>query len=348
MVGSLALLGLILAGCGGAAASNGESSSAASLVSIGAGLRGVDGTTATKYATGISHVSSLADDDEGRIWAGTADYTATGSDAVYVITTSGATPTKVITGVSTVMGLVWHDGALYVASASGVDVYRGFDGTTFAEHAVVLSVPDGTGLVGSIAFGSDGRFVVGISAPCDSCTPTSAWSGAVLSFLPDGSDVHVVASGIRVPVGLAYDSSTGALLVSMNQRDDLGNDTPGDWLAVVDDGQSWGFPGCYGQGGTVCDGAPEPLAELDAHAAASGVAVVNGAFTSDGTSDALVAEWARGVVLRVDLSNEAGTYESTSRFATGFTNPVAVIVGADGAVYVGDWGRGVVYRIEAT
>ena len=33
----------------------------------------------------------------------------------------------------------------------------------------------------------------------------------------------------------------------MNQRDDLGCRTPGDWLAVVRPGQDWGFPSCYGQ-----------------------------------------------------------------------------------------------------
>ena len=55
----------------------------------------------------------------------------------------------------------------------------------------------------------------------------------------------------------------------MNQRDDLGSKTPGDWLAVVREGQDWGFPGCWGQGGKACEGVPEPAAVLDAHAAES-------------------------------------------------------------------------------
>ena len=37
------------------------------------------------------------------------------------------------------------------------------------------------------------------------------------------------------------------LLVTMNQRDDLGDQTPGDVLAVVQVGQAWGFPDCYGE-----------------------------------------------------------------------------------------------------
>ena len=60
----------------------------------------------------------------------------------------------------------------------------------------------------------------------------------------------------------------------MNQRDDLGAKTPGDWLALVRQGQDWGFPGCYGQGGAACAGVPKPVAVLDPHAAAGGVAVL--------------------------------------------------------------------------
>ncbi|HEY8765861.1 MAG TPA: hypothetical protein VIP09_01140 [Dehalococcoidia bacterium] len=55
--------------------------------------------------------------------------------------------------------------------------------------------------------------------------------------------------------------------MTMNQRDDLGDATPGDWLAVVQQGQEWGFPDCYGQGGDACTGVPAPIAALDKHAA---------------------------------------------------------------------------------
>ena len=48
---------------------------------------------------------------------------------------------------------------------------RGFDGTAFATRTTVLTVPDGTGEVNGIAQGTDGRLYVGISAPCDDCTP---------------------------------------------------------------------------------------------------------------------------------------------------------------------------------
>ena len=62
----------------------------------------------------------------------------------------------------------------------------------------------------------------------------------------------------------------------MNQRDDLGEHTPGDLLAIPQRGQDWRFPGCYGQGVPACTGVPEAVAVLDKHAAVGDVAIVTG------------------------------------------------------------------------
>ena len=102
----------------------------------------------------------------------------------------------------------------------------------------------------------DGRLVMGICANCDHCTPKSPWSGSIVSFRPDGSDVRSTPPHLRAGYGLAYFPGTSDLLVSMNQRDDLGARTPGDALALVRDGDDWGFPACYGQGGSACAGVP--------------------------------------------------------------------------------------------
>jgi glucose/arabinose dehydrogenase len=195
---------------------------------------------------------------------------------------------------------------------------------------------------------SNGGLVLGVSAPCDACTPTNEYAAAVISFLPDGADLRVEASGLRAAVGLAYYPGTDDLFVTMNQRDDLGAATPGDWLAVVRSGQAWGFPDCYGQGGSACDGVPGPVAELDAHAAVSGVAIVSGGLGASIGSSAVVAEWATGKVLRVALTHEGASYSGiVAPFLTGLTNPVPVITAPDGAVFVGDWGSGTIYRIAA-
>ena len=332
-----------------ASASQGPSDSpAAGLVAIGAGLLGPSGVTAAVYATGLTNASAFAFDPEGRLWVATAGYSDEGTDAVYLVPSSGATPEKDIDRVSTPLGLLWYQGSLYVSSAEGVVAYAGFTGSSFASKRTVVTFATGTGELNGIALGQDGRIVLGISAPCDSCDPPSAWSASVVSFLPDGSDLRVEASGIRAPVGLAYYPGTSDLFVTMNQRDDLGEATPGDWLAVVRRGQDWGFPTCYGQGGGACTGSPAPTALLDKHAAVSGVAVVTDGLGSTIGPSALVAEGAQGKVLRVALAHDGTAWTGTvTTFLSGLQQPVPVISGPDGAVYLGDWGTGIVYRVAA-
>jgi len=317
------------------------------LVAIGAGLSGPAGMTATVYAKGLANAAAFAFDAQGRLWVATADYSDSGKDGVFVVDRAASTPTEVVTGLHTALGLAWYRGWLYVASTGRVDAYTDFDGHAFATHRTVLVLPSGVGESNALQVSPEGRLVMGVSAPCDHCSPPSPWSAAVLSFLPDGSDLRVEASGIRAPVGLAYFPGTSDLFVTMNQRDDLGARTPGDWLAVVRRGQAWHFPACFGQGGADCAGAPAPTAVLDKHAAVSDVAIVTGQLGPAVGTAALVAEWAPGKVQRVALVRRGSVYTGTVEpFLTGVKNPVAVILGPDRAVYVGDWSSGTIYRIQ--
>ena len=211
---------LLVAGCAGGAlgagasttsgstasqtASSTQSAASDGLVDIGSGLRGVAGLSASVYATGLTHASAFAFDAEGQLWVATADYSDTGADGVYLVAKAGATPVKVIAGLHTPLGLLWYQGTLYVASKERVEAYSGFDGSSFTTVRSVVSLPAGVGEVNGLAASPDGRFVLGISAPCDHCTPTSEYSGSIVSFLPDGSGLRVDVSGIRAPVGLAY------------------------------------------------------------------------------------------------------------------------------------------------
>jgi glucose/arabinose dehydrogenase len=301
------------------------------------------------YARGIKHISALAEDADGRIWVATATGTTDDADAaVSVVPRAGARPVTVIDDVDTPLGLVWLDDALFVARRGGVERYSGFDGTSFAEHHAVLTLPDDVGEVNGLALSADGHFVVGVSAPCDACTPTSQWSASVISFLPDGSDARVYASGLRAAVGLAYFPGTNDLFATLNQRDDLGARTPGDWLALLADGQRWGFPKCYGQGGKVCDGVPEPVAALDPHAAVSGVGIVTGQLGAKLGTGAVVAEWMTGTVKFVSLTKNGDGY--TGRATTlleGLSHPMPVLVTRAGALLVGDWGTGRIVQITS-
>lgn len=312
------------------------------LVDIGAGLSGPKGAAATVVASGLPNVSGLAEDLQGRLWVVTAAFNDVGTDGLYVVTSAGVEPVKVIGDLHTPMGLLWIGERLYVSSAEGVLAFDGFDGAHFANEQTIATF-DGAGIFGGLVLGGDGRIRVGISAPCDGCEPATKWAAAVVSFLPDGTGAEVETSGIRAPVGLAYIPGTNSLLMTMNQRDDLGDATPGDYLAVAEKGEDWGFPGCYGQGGDACDGVPEPVAELDKHAAVSGVAVT----TRAAGPAAYLAEWATGKVLVIPLTDGSGDWRGkASTFLTGLRSPVAVIASGNSSLLVGDWASGKVYRID--
>ncbi len=56
---------------------------------------------------------------------------------------------------------------------------------------------------------------------------------------------QVFASGLRNPVGLAFEPTTGALWTVVNERDGLGDETPPDYLTSVVEGGFYGWPYCY-------------------------------------------------------------------------------------------------------
>jgi glucose/arabinose dehydrogenase len=336
-------LALALAGCSSSATTAHETTA---LVPIGAGLKGPTGLHASVYAKGPPSTSAFAFDPRGRLWLTAAGLEAHAHDGVYMIAKPGAKALEVVTGLDDPLGLVWYHGRLYVASVGRVDAYGGFDGRRFTEHTRILDGPAAGAENNLLAIAPDGRLVLGVTATCDHCTPSSRFAGAVVSFRPDGSGLRLYAGRIRAPFGLAYFPGTSELLVSMNQRDDLGTKTPGDWLALVREGQDWGFPDCYGQGGSACAGVPEPVAVLDKHAAVGGVAILTGQLGASVGTAAIMPEWNAAKVQRVALRRTgSGFVGAVTPFLTGIPNPLAVALDPDGSLLVGDWKSGTIYRI---
>jgi glucose/arabinose dehydrogenase len=56
---------------------------------------------------------------------------------------------------------------------------------------------------------------------------------------------RIFAGGLRNPVGLAIEPSTGSLWTVVNERDGIGDETPPDYLTSVRDGGFYGWPYCY-------------------------------------------------------------------------------------------------------
>ena len=67
----------------------------------------------------------------------------------------------------------------------------------------------------------------------------------VLEVYPKQKTFRVFTAGLRNPNGLAYEPKSGYLWTTVNERDQLGPDTPPDYLATVDFGGHYGWPWFY-------------------------------------------------------------------------------------------------------
>jgi glucose/arabinose dehydrogenase len=68
---------------------------------------------------------------------------------------------------------------------------------------------------------------------------------AVWEIDPQTGAHRVFANGLRNPVGLAWQPESGALWVSVNERDELGDHLPPDYMTALHDGGFYGFPYSY-------------------------------------------------------------------------------------------------------
>lgn len=328
---------------------------AAALVPAGAGLRAPKEIRADVFATGLPRPTAFAVDSQGRLWATSGAGARTREDGVWLVAGKGARPQQVVRDVPTPLGLTWHGGELYVAERGRVRAYAGFSGGRFAHGRTVLTeLPVGLHQNAGIAAGPDGRLYLGIGSQCDSCRPRHRLSATVVSFLPDGSDLRVVARGLRYAYGLAFLPGTGDLFATENGRDDLGLRAPPEELNLIRDGKDYGYPGCWGQGGSACAGSEPALVRLAPHASADALTFITGQWGPRYATSAFIAEFGSSFrpstgrdVVRVALTPAATGYTArASVFATGFGTPLAIATGADGALVVGDFSRNTVYRLH--
>ncbi|MCZ8085736.1 MAG: sorbosone dehydrogenase family protein [Brevundimonas sp.] len=68
---------------------------------------------------------------------------------------------------------------------------------------------------------------------------------AILEIDPATGAVAVYASGLRNPVGMDWNPVTGELWTAVNERDELGNDLPPDYMTSVRRGEFFGWPWSY-------------------------------------------------------------------------------------------------------
>jgi glucose/arabinose dehydrogenase len=248
---------------------------------------------------------------------------------------------------------------------------------------VVVSA-DGKRLLYSVGSGSNvalDMFPVPLDMPFDEWKKTrpvgAAWDteekrADVLSYTPEGKDERIVATGLRNCSGMAVQPASGQLWCVVNERDELGDDTPVEYATDVQQGAFYGWPWYYiganedprhkGKRPDLKDRVTVPPVLLQGHSAPMQIAFYEAdAFPAEYKGSAFVTlhgSWNREkrtgykvVRLPFDKGKATGEYED---FMTGFVSsdaevwgrPVGVAVAKDGSLLVTEDGNGTIWRVS--
>jgi glucose/arabinose dehydrogenase len=306
----------------------------------------------------------------------------TGANQIVVLrdpqNTGGAQQREVFaTGATRVFGIAFKDDYVYVGNMNALVRFR-YDPKTSkrlgeAEH--LLKLPGGGHDTRSVAFSADGKHLfVGVGSASNINTGEEPIRAAVTICDLDGKNARQFASGLRNPVGLAIEPLTGEVWVTVNERDELGDNLPPDYFTSVKDGGFYGWPYSY-IGSNVDDRVkprkPELVAKaiipdvlLGAHVAPLQFAFYTGKqFPENYWGGAFIAEhgsWNRATRAGYQIAFVAFKDGQPSAdpvpFMTGLVpdpkgrdvsgRPVGVAVAPDGALLIADDGAGKIYRIS--
>ena len=283
---------------------------------------------------------------------------------------------------SSPFGMALVGDRLFVANSDAIVAfpYREGDVRIDAPGTVLAPLPAGTinhHWTKSLVASADGRTLfVGVGSNsniAENGLDKETNRAAILSVDVASASTQVFASGLRNPVGMAWQPETGALWTVVNERDELGNDLVPDYLTSVRMGDFFGWPYSYfgqnldpriaPQRPDLVAGARAPDYALGSHTAPLGLAFYDAdAFPARYRGGAFIGQhgsWNRRprsgyqvVFVPFSRGKPSGVMEPVlTRFldAEGQARgrPVGVAVDATGALLVADDVGGIVWRLRA-
>ena len=159
-----------------------------------------------------------------------------------------------LTGLHSPFGMTLVGDALYVANSDGIVRFPYVTGTTniVATPVKVVDLPAGrinhhwTKNVIASPDGTKLYAAVGSNSNAAENGILHEQERAAVWEIDRATGKHrVFASGLRNPVGLAWEPETGALWVAVNERDELGADLVPDYITSLRDGGFYGWPYSY-------------------------------------------------------------------------------------------------------
>jgi glucose/arabinose dehydrogenase len=279
-------------------------------------------------------------------------------------------------GLDNPFGLAFHGNFLYVGCENALIRFPYAVGqlAVKGKPETLGPLPGGGHSTRNVIFNRNGSKLYVAIGSASNVSAEGPPRAAIMEYNPDGTGRRVFASGLRNPVGLAWNPTTGALWTSVNERDGLGEDLVPDYVTDVRDGAFYGWPYSYlgknadprrkGEHPELVAKAVVPSVLIEAHSAPLGIAFYDGRmFPADYRGSLFVAlhgSWNREnrtgyKIIRVPFQNgrPTGGYDDflvgwsddpTSRRVWG--RPVALLVLPDGSLLVSDDGAGVVWRVS--
>jgi glucose/arabinose dehydrogenase len=279
-------------------------------------------------------------------------------------------------GLNQPFGMALLGDTFYVGNTDGVMAFpyaAGAESITAQGKKLVSFKPSGH-WTRSLLPSQDGRkLFVGVgsfSNIADNGMATEEGRAAIYELDVATGSSRIFASGLRNPVGMAWEPKTGVLWTVVNERDGLGDETPPDYLTSVREGGFYGWPYCY-WGQTVDDRVPQdpaavakairPDYALGGHTASLGLCWLP-AGTLPGFPDGMAigqhGSWNRSTlsgykVVFVPFENGrpagpprdilSGFLAPDERESYG--RPVGVTIGPDGSVLVADDVGNAIWRV---
>jgi glucose/arabinose dehydrogenase len=334
------------------------------------------GFKAEVWSSGHPGARTMVLGDKGTLFMGTRLI-----GRVYAITNKdGKREAKVLLqGLTQPNGLAFKDGALYVFAINKVFRYDNIE-DKLDNPGQPVELTEKYNLPDTIhhnwkyaAFGPDGKMYVQVGANCNICEINPGIHGQIRRYDADGSNMEIVARGVRNTVGFDWHPQTKELWFTDNGRDWAGNEGPSDELnrvAKAQEGANYGFPYCHANSvadpdvktPNPCAGVVLPAALTGPHAGTLGIKFYSGdMFPATYKNVAFIARrgsWNREKKFGYDVAIARTAANGTAKlepFMTGlldegknefYGRPTYVLPMPDGALLVSDEQNGATYRIS--
>lgn len=279
-------------------------------------------------------------------------------------------------GLNRPFGLAFRGNQLYVGNTDEVVRFDYKPGQTAAsgQPVKVTTLPVGGHATRNVIFNRDGtRMYVAVGSASNVSDETDEpLRAAITEYNPDGTGMVTFASGLRNPIGLAWNPADNALWTVVNERDGLGDDLVPDYATEVQRDAFYGWPFSYigpnvdprrGERLGLVRRAIVPSVLIQAHSAPITIAFYNGkmfpAQYRGGAFVTLHGSWNRTVptgakVVRVKVDSGGRRAVGVEEFINGWQRPdgsrwgrpVGLLVLPDGSLLVSDDYGGKIWRVS--